>query len=160
MSRSPPISPGTASFEASARDAARSSETRTVQVTVEPAPAVAELRIVARRHADDRTEFAIQLRDEDGNWGGRILPRQRYLPETAQTGRWFVSNAMTILDGEFNVRIAARNVSAGRVEFALQLRDSDGDWGQRLQPRLRFLPASASVGRWLHSSPLELGRDQ
>ena len=51
------------------------------------------------------------------------------------------------------VRITARQLEDGRVEFALQQR-VDGEWGERQLPRSRFFPDDAQVGRWLNSSPL------
>ena len=51
------------------------------------------------------------------------------------------------------VRITARQLDDGRVEFALQQR-VDGEWGERQLPRSRYFPANATVGRWLNSSPL------
>ena len=53
------------------------------------------------------------------------------------------------------VRIAAQRLDTGRVEFALQERQPDGSWGERILPRARFFPADGS-GRWLASSPLVL----
>lgn len=57
--------------------------------------------------------------------------------------------------GAVEVRIAARKVADGRVEFALQQRQ-DASWGQRLLPRSRMFPTAAAVGRWLTSTPLTL----
>ena len=54
------------------------------------------------------------------------------------------------------VRIAAKRLESGRIEFALQQRELDGSWGDRILPARRFFPASGSEGRWLTSSPLEL----
>jgi len=51
------------------------------------------------------------------------------------------------------VRIAARVLDGGSVEFALQQR-RDGIWGTRELPARRFLPADTTPGRWLNSSPL------
>ena len=57
------------------------------------------------------------------------------------------------------VRIAAQRGADGRTEFALQ-HDPEAhtgapySWGERLLPARRFFPASATVGRWLVSSPL------
>ncbi|MCY3952565.1 MAG: hypothetical protein OXG69_08465 [bacterium] len=56
------------------------------------------------------------------------------------------------------VRIVARRVADGRVEFGLQQMEAGGGWGERLLPRQRFFPASASVGRWLVSTPVTVGR--
>ena len=59
-------------------------------------------------------------------------------------------------DGNVDVRIVARRSAAGQVEFALQQRGGDGDWGGRLLPRQRFFPLGTRVGRWLVSTPLTL----
>ena len=56
-----------------------------------------------------------------------------------------------------DIRIAARAVADGRIEFALQTYGADGGWSERLLPRARFLPTSAAVGRWRVSTPLALG---
>ena len=54
---------------------------------------------------------------------------------------------------EAEVRITARLLKNGKVEFGLQQREGDG-WGPRQLPRVRYVPADAQVGRWLNSSPL------
>ena len=62
---------------------------------------------------------------------------------------WSANNVST------EVRISARELDDGRVEFALQ--QSDGDsWGDRLLPSSRLFPASVDDSRWLNSSPLTL----
>ena len=53
------------------------------------------------------------------------------------------------------VRVAARRLSDGRVEFALQERADEG-WSERVLPSRRFFPADGR-GRWLHSSPVVVG---
>ena len=63
------------------------------------------------------------------------------------------SVAWAATSGEAEVRITARQLEDGRVEFALQQR-VNGEWGERQLPRSRFFPADAQVGRWLNSSPL------
>lgn len=55
--------------------------------------------------------------------------------------------------GEAEVRITARQLEDGRVEFALQQR-VDGEWGERQLPSSRFFPADAQIGRWLSSSSI------
>ena len=58
--------------------------------------------------------------------------------------------------GEIELRIVARRLGGGRVEFGLQQRAADGSWGERLLPSRRFFPSDAPVGRWLRSSALAL----
>lgn len=57
--------------------------------------------------------------------------------------------------GEIEVRINAMRESNGDVQFALQQRQPDGDWGARQEPRINHLPASHS-GRWANSSPVSV----
>ena len=57
-------------------------------------------------------------------------------------------------DAGSEVRIGARRLADGRVEFALQPR-SGGGWGERVLPSSRYFPANAAVGRWLSSSPVD-----
>lgn len=58
--------------------------------------------------------------------------------------------------GETEVRISARQLEDGRIEFALQQKGSDQDWGGRLLPRPRLFPAVVEHGKWLNSGPLTL----
>ncbi|MCY3923585.1 MAG: hypothetical protein OXG27_14495 [Chloroflexi bacterium] len=52
----------------SASDGSQSSETLTLSITVEPAAAVLEVRIAARRASGGRFEFALQERSIEGVW--------------------------------------------------------------------------------------------
>ena len=120
-----------------------------------------EVRITAQRLVDGRTEFALQVREADGGWGERLLPRGRFFPAAATVGRWLSSTPLAVRslghddDAEgTEVRITAQRLVDGRTEFALQVREADGGWGERLLPRGRFFPAAATVGRWLSSTPL------
>ena len=54
------------------------------------------------------------------------------------------------------VRIVARKLDSGRIEFGLQQRQPDNTWGDRQLPRVRFFPTTATVNRWLASSALDL----
>ena len=58
---------------------------------------------------------------------------------------------------EAEVRVAARLLADGRMEFALQQRQTTGGWGERVLPRSRFFPAGTAVNRWLASSPCGRG---
>ena len=55
-----------------------------------------EVRIVARKHTDGRIEFALQQRQTDDTWGDRQLPRSRFFPTTAATGRWLASTPLAV----------------------------------------------------------------
>ena len=121
----------------------------------------AEVRITAQRLADGRTEFALQEREADGEWGERLLPPARFFPATSTVGRWLSSTPLTVRApgagddaAGTEVRITAQRLADGRTEFALQEREADGEWGERLLPPARFFPATSTVGRWLSSTPL------
>ena len=120
-----------------------------------------EVRITAALAVDGRIEFALQQREADDGWSERLLPRARFFPATIAAGRWLVSTPLTVRapgagdDAEgAEVRITAQRLADGRTEFALQEREADGEWGERLLPRARFFPATVTVGRWLVSTPL------
>ncbi len=124
-----------------------------------------EVRVAAQRLADGRTEFALQERQANGAWGERRLPSGRFFPAGTRVGRWLGSSPLTIEvasdsmstatgDSGIAVRVAAQLLADGRMEFALQERETNGQWGERRLPRSRFFPANATVGRWLASSPL------
>lgn len=118
-----------------------------------------EVRVAAQRLDDGRTEFAIQERQAGGEWGERRLPRARFFPADASADRWLASSPLVVsLPGseEIDVRVATQLLADGRMEFAIQERQADGEWGERRLPRARFFPADAAIGRWLASSPLEV----
>jgi hypothetical protein len=55
------------------------------------------------------------------------------------------------------VRITARLLETGKVEFGLQERTDGGEWGETLLPRVNKFPyATAAVDDWLFSSPVAL----
>ena len=121
----------------------------------------AEVRISARLLADGRTEAGLQQREADGGWSERVLPQARFFPATFAVGQWLSGPPLTVRApgaGEdaagTEVRITAQRLADGRTEFALQQREADGEWGERLLPPARFVPATARVGRWLSSTPL------
>ena len=124
------------------------------------------VRIVAQRLDGGRVEFGLQQRGSDGEWGERLLPSRRFFPSGATVGRWLSSSPLTVSAvagapaADVEVRIVARRLDGGRVEFGLQQRGSDGEWGERLLPSRRFFPSGATVGRWLSSSPLTVNVPQ
>ncbi|MYC02060.1 MAG: hypothetical protein F4X58_09090, partial [Chloroflexi bacterium] len=156
-----PIAPGRTSLNVSASDGSLSSEASPLMVTVEPVEVLApEVRVAARRVQQGRFEFALQVRSAEGQWQDRILPRRRFLPAASDAGRWLNSNAFNVGEGneERTIRITARRVSGGRVEFAIQLRSDDGGWGDRLLPTQRFLRITSPMNRWFVSTPLDTGQ--
>ena len=60
---------------------------------------------------------------------------------------------------ETTVRINAQKLDDGRVEFALEQRNEEGAWGERILPRGRYFPANARVNRWLRSTPIVLSTE-
>ena len=62
----------------------------------------------------------------------------------------------SVAHGRTEVRIEARRLDDGRIEFALRERGADGEWGDRILPTTRYFPTS-SQGRWLRSSSLFVG---
>ena len=99
----------------------------------------AEVRITAQRLADGRTEFALQEREADGEWGERLLPRARFFPATAAVGRWLSSTPLTVSlpEPEASPETAGdggeRGVGPGRAGRALR-----GHGGRKLGPRLEL----------------------
>ena len=56
----------------------------------------AEVRVSARRIDDGRVEVALQQTQDDGTWGARSLPEQRFLPADADAGVWHSSNPLVV----------------------------------------------------------------
>ena len=54
------------------------------------------------------------------------------------------------------VRLVARLLENGKIEFGLQQRLHTEAWSDRLFPRARLFPADTAVGRWLVSSAITL----
>ena len=116
------------------------------------------VRIVARKLDSGRIEFGLQQRQPDNTWGDRQLPTVRFFPTTATVNRWLASSTLDLPAGE--VRIVARKLESGRIEFGLQQRQPDNTWGDRQLPTVRFFPTTATMNRWLASSPLTLTTPQ
>ena len=121
-----------------------------------PAPAhgaegETEARIAARVLADGRIEMALQQREAGEAWGALLPAGVRFLRPFAETGRWLVSVPVGLAaEGSdrgpsggglspdpHEVRIAARRLDNGRIEFALDQRGAGGVWSERSLPRAR-----------------------
>lgn len=70
-------------------------------------------------------------------------------------GLAFASASAGAQESGAELRISARRLDDGRLEFALRQR-GDGTWGERLSPDQRHLPANAATGQWLDSSALTI----
>ena len=55
-----------------------------------------EVRIVARKLANGRTETGLQQHRSDDSWSDRQLPEARYVPTTAEVGQWLASSPITL----------------------------------------------------------------
>lgn len=64
--------------------------------------------------------------------------------------------AATAESGTDTVRLVARLLDTGKIEFGLQQVQHDNTWGDRVFPRARLFPADTPVGRWLVSSAITL----
>ena len=72
-------------------------------------------------------------------------------------GAWGLTGSLAQnASNDAEVRIVARKLVDGRIEFALQQREANG-WGERILPASRKFPANAAVDRWLQSSAIRLG---
>ena len=127
---------------------------------IDGSPADIEVRIVARRLSSGRVEFALQQPLTDGGWSSRLLPARRFFPTGARVNRWLMSTPVAVTVDPAStgteVRITARELADGRIEFGLQRRRADADWSDRVLPRRRFFPTTTQVGRWLVSTPMTL----
>ena len=61
------------------------------------------VRVVARRLANDKVEFALQQRTVS-NWGGILFPARRLFPADAPIGRWLISSPVSLLSASGDVR--------------------------------------------------------
>lgn len=59
-------------------------------------------------------------------------------------------------DGGTDVRIQARQTNTGNTEVALQVRNADHSWGERILPRERILRADSEPGRWRSSTTIHV----
>ena len=64
--------------------------------------------------------------------------------------------ATPVVSADPDVRIAARKLSTGKIEFALQQQGADDVWGDPLLPTRRRFPTTARVDHWLQSTPLTI----
>ena len=88
-----------------------------------------------------------------GRYGGARI-RQR--PDRRDPAEGTSGDDSAVVSTEPDVRIVARLLSNGKIEFGLQQRLTHNTWADRQFPRARLFPTDAPVGRWLVSSPLSL----
>ncbi len=112
------------------------------------AQTASSVEIAARKLSGGQVEFGLRT------GGGHLwLPNARYLTyDTVEVDRWLRSSPFAMSDGR-DVRVRARKLNSGKVEFALQV-DSNRQW----LPSSRLFPyRTASVGQWLYSSRYTAG---
>ena len=129
------------------------------------------VRIAARPVAGGSVELGLQVLGAGEQWGRRRLPENRFLPARATPGEWLASSALRVdADAAVGggparenavplVRIVARRLADGRVEFGLQTQAGNARWTPRLLPGRRFAPRGAALDVWLVSGPVRLAGD-
>ena len=118
------------------------------QTVSDTAEAPSSVRIAARKLANGNVEFGLQVAG-----GGLWLPGARFFAyDTVDVGRWLRASPRAMSDGR-DVRIRARKLANGKVEFALQV-GADRQW---LPPSRNFPYRTAAVGRWLYASWYTVG---
>ena len=118
------------------------------QTVSDSADAASSVRIAARKLDNGNIEFGLQVA------GGEIwLPPARFFAyATVDVGRWLRASPYGMSDGN-DVRVRARKLANGKVEFALQV-GADRQW----LPAARNFPYdTATVGRWLYASTYTVG---
>ena len=114
-------------------------------------PTTSAGRIVARRLADGRTEFAWL----PANSADPILPRTRHFPAASPEIRWLLESGLRSgpieIGGVELGRIEYQLRADGEIEFAFASTD-----GERILPLSRRVPADPEVNRWLCGSEIAL----
>lgn len=103
------------------------------------------VRVIARLHEDGRIEFGLRTAERNQ------FPWARFFPTGVTHQNWLNSSLIELTDGT-GVRIIARRVGDTRVEFGVRIDEPREDF----LPTRRFFPRSATVGRWLSSTPVLL----
>ena len=67
-----------------------------------------------------------------------------------------ITGAASSTSQEVEVRVSAKRLADGRTEFAVQQRDGNGEWSDRILPSRRLLSATPPVGRWIPSTPVSV----
>ena len=116
-------------------------------------PLEQELRVIARRLDNGRTEFGLRVPVAGADEETRdVLPTRRFFPASANVGQWLRSSE-TDLGGGYSARVIARLLADGRIEFGVLAIEPEA---AELLPQRRFFPAQISHERWLVSSEVTL----
>ncbi len=114
----------------------------------------ATVRISAKKLANGRTEYGLQVQSA-GAWSeDRLQPSSRFLSTNLREGRLSYSRQIE-LDSGHVVVISASLQASGQIEFGLH-EVVDRKRGERQLPEQRLFPRTPPVGQWLNSSPLVL----
>ncbi len=103
------------------------------------------LRILARLDPSGRIEHAVELSD-----GRVILPERRFLEAGASPGRTYHSSAVEVAEQNIGF-IRSQFNSMGQIVLSFQ-----GSDGVQVVPRMRIIPAEATVGTWLRTSQIHV----
>ena len=65
----------------------------------------ADVRVAVRPLEDGRVEVGLQQMQDDGSWGERMLPHNRFLPADAEAGAWRVSSSeqVAVSEGDYTI---------------------------------------------------------
>ncbi len=100
-----------------------------------------EVRVAALRLADGRTQFALQEREVEGEWGPRRLPRSRFFPAAAAVGLWLASSPVSVTlvvrDPPPDVQTPEAPADEAVVPFSLP-DFKNGRWLEQRHPQLAF----------------------
>ena len=149
----------TATYPVGAASAASSATGCSVTVTMSGLPGVCSVaggsaRTLTWSAADPIENFDFEF---DIGCGGAAPPSAPDPPPSSGTGDPPAQepSGEAVVDSDLGeVRIVARKLANGKIEFGLQQRQDDASWGGRLLPSERLFPADAEFGDWLASSPL------
>ena len=132
-----------------------------VSVTINRVPAGCTVaggntRTLAWSAADPFSHFDFEF---DIGCGAAVPPTTPSTPPATEdpTGTAPGDGAAVVESGTDTVRIVARRLGNGKIDFGLQQRRHDGSWGERVFPTARLFPTTAAVGSWLNSSAINLG---
>ena len=112
-----------------------------------------EVAIAAQRLESGHTEFALQVHRSSDGASGTAPAAQSALLVGHERRRGVGSNSGSLeLPGGFTLRISARILTDGRIEFSLHNAQLDNQWSERDSASPRMFLVLSSSREWLASS--------